>query len=155
MRRLVHTPDNTPNMVNKKEESFGVIVVCRTGKEDMFLLVRQLDHWGFSKGHAEGNETPVVTARRELMEECSVSDITIIPGMIFRDKYTFEQSGALIDKEVLLFLGTVENTECSPQQGEILECGYFPYDKARESLSFEGAKHILDEAKKNLENIPR
>ncbi len=134
----------------RKEYSYGCIVAHRSAEGDTFLLVRQADHWGFPKGHAEGDESPVAAARREIREECSVSDVEIIPGKVFREEYSFIHEGTTIQKENMYFLGLAASDACTPQEGEILECGFFPYAEARERLTYDGAKHMLDEAKTAL-----
>ena len=140
---------------SRQDYSYGFVVVFRAPEGDRFLLVRQADHFGFPKGHPEGDETPVLTAKRELMEECSVSDIEILPGKTFRERYTFEHNGVTIEKENLFFLAFAKSDACKPQEGEILECGYYPCNEAREKFSFESARHIFDEVQSILEHIPR
>ena len=149
MLHLALMPDN------KKEYSFGCVVVYRGPNGDQFLLVGQEDFWGFPKGHAEENETQIETAQRELAEECSVSNSTIIPEYVFRDAYTITYNGELIEKSIVFFLAIAGGTQCRPQEGEIKDCGYFPYVEARECLTYDGSKRILDEAKVILEKIPK
>lgn len=134
----------------RKEYSYGCIVACRKADGDVFLLVRQPEHWGFPKGHAEGTETPVLAARRELNEECAIPNVELIPAQVFREQYSFVHGDVTIEKENMYFLGTVASSTCSPQEGEILECGFFPYEEARERLTHENAKRMLDEARAAL-----
>jgi len=139
---------------HRKEQSFGCVVVCR-GQEDQFLLVRQLDHWGFPKGHPENGESMIETARREVMEECSVAGLALAPEHMFTEKYSFNIGETVIEKENTYFLAFVSNTNCTPQPGEILECGFFSAKAAHERLSYEGAKHILAEAERILSGLPK
>ena len=48
-------------------------------------------HWGFAKGHIEGNETEEETTVREVEEETGIKDLKIIPGFKKMEKYFFRQ----------------------------------------------------------------
>ena len=139
----------------RKEHSYGCVVAYRKGYEDLFLIVRQKDHWGFPKGHPIGGEFPVETARREVMEECSVAGLALMSEHVFTEKYSFEADGWLIEKQNTFFLAVSGTKRSVPQAGEILECGFFTFEEAYERLTYEGAKKILTLATEVLEGIPR
>ena len=57
-----------------ERRSYGVIPV-HNGK---FLLLKQnKGHWGFPKGHKEGNETDEECALRELKEESGIANCVL------------------------------------------------------------------------------
>ncbi len=57
------------------EEAAGGLVVNRLNQ---FLVIKVRDVWQFPKGHVEANETYGETAIREVVEESSISQPTII-----------------------------------------------------------------------------
>ncbi|MGA7862300.1 MAG: NUDIX domain-containing protein [Thermoplasmata archaeon] len=59
------------------ELAAGAVVV--EPKERRFLLLHEPaeERWGFPKGHVEPGETLLETARREVAEECGLSDLDI------------------------------------------------------------------------------
>ncbi len=128
------------------EHSFGCIVVHTANAQSRYLLVRQLTHWSFPKGHTEGNETPFDTAKREIYEECGISFFNLVPELEFTEEYTFNREGVPTKKVNTFFVATVETDEIHPQPAEILECTFAPYATAREMLTYESQKSILDKA---------
>lgn len=137
------------------EESFGFVIVHRAEDKDLFLLVRQLSNWSFPKGHPEGDETPEQTAMRELFEECGVSEFEIIPGVSFKEEYTFVREGVEHQKKNVFFLGIAPSVALHPLPSEILECRYVSYDEALGLFEFDNAKRVLGEAKEALTKLPR
>ena len=52
--------------------SYGAVVIEKTPAGFMVLVVGGYHGWSFPKGHQEANETPVETARREVLEETGI-----------------------------------------------------------------------------------
>lgn len=136
----------------KTEESFGFVVVLR-GSPDRFLLVRQFLNWSFPKGHGEVGETPLDTARRELFEECGVTDVEVLPDKTFTEEYDFERDGEQRHKRNTFFLAMAKDDVVRPLPGEILECRFASYEEAMELFEFENAKRILHEAREALRAV--
>jgi len=140
--------------MNKKEKSYGVILVLRRdGDEDRFLILNQTDgHWSFPKGHAQERETPRESAIRELREETGISDIefTGLPNII--DRYTFELGGDKYDKTVELFIAFTKEDKVVMQESEICEYKWATFQEALDTLSFEETKNVLRKAQKYLQN---
>ena len=69
--------------------SYGAVVIEKTPAGFMVLVVGGYHGWSFPKGHQEANETPVETARREVLEEtsidCEPDRIVAIHENFFRD----------------------------------------------------------------------
>ena len=129
------------------EHSAGFVVVHRGADGDRYLLVNQVSHWSFPKGHIEEGETPIEAARRELFEETALSDISIIPGFEFKEEYVFKREGMPTHKTNVFFLAAVPSmTGLKPQDGEIAECGFFPEADALALLAFPESQKILLEA---------
>lgn len=98
--------------------------------------------WGFSKGRLENNETPVMCARRELLEETGIDpdQITIIPDK--QISYINEKPLFKMDVNVVLFPAkcdsaipiqykTFENTiRCRSISNEILHAKWATIEEA-------------------------
>lgn len=83
-----------------REKSAGAIIFRRESfesaqgkKSQIFYLLLHYGpgHWGFAKGHVEGNETEEETTRREVFEETGIRDLKIFPGFKEIEKYFFRQ----------------------------------------------------------------
>lgn len=130
-----------------EENAYGFVPVYRDNGVARFLLVHQKDHWSFPKGHVEGNELPLETAKRELFEETGIKDITVIPDITFVDEFTFTRDNILTKKKNTYFLATVSTTEgLQPQIGEISECRFVTYEEALNLFEFENSKEVLRQA---------
>ena len=56
--------------MEEREKSCGAILIDHQDDQIKTLIVRQnAGHWGFPKGHVEGDETEFETAFREVREE--------------------------------------------------------------------------------------
>ncbi len=130
----------------REERSYGFIIVHKAGEEYRYLLVRQLTHWSFPKGHTENNERPIETAKRELFEECGISSFSLVEGIQFVEEYVFLRDGIETKKTNTFFVATVANEEIFPQPIEILECKFVEYNTALLMLTYEGQRDILEKA---------
>ncbi|MBP7804609.1 MAG: NUDIX domain-containing protein [Candidatus Pacebacteria bacterium] len=136
------------------EVAAGVVAVLRTREGDLFLLVRQKDHWSFPKGHIEGDESLLETARRELFEETGISDVEIIPDRSFTEEYVIDRNGVETKKQNTYFLALIKNADdLRPQEGEILECKFVSADEAVRLFSYENSKIILEDAESAINDI--
>lgn len=128
------------------DRSWGAVVVDSRG---YFLLVLHAsgNHWDHPKGHAEKNESATQTARREVREEARI-DVEIISG------FQFETGWVLPDgrpKKVVYFLATRKG-DCPAEgpEGEILDIVWLNYAQARERITYESGKLVLDAAQNFL-----
>jgi len=142
--------DNIP-----QEKSYGVACVFQGGDEDMLLLVRSKTHWGLPKGHPEGNESPIETARRELQEECGIIDIQFFPEHVFFEEYVFEHQGVTTHKTNTFFLAVVDDTALVPQENEIEECAFMSFDRARETVTYEGLRPVVDQIRDTVARMSK
>ena len=93
------------------------------------------------------------SAKRELAEETGILDINIIEEVYFSQNYSFEKDGTIYDKSVKYFLGLVGCvTSEVPEEfkSEISQIKWLPYDQARNLITYENAKEVLDNAHKYL-----
>ena len=125
----------------EKERSYGIVVI---NEKREFLLIkhRNGDHWDFPKGHKEGGETSEETALREVKEETGLL-VRIIDGFKERSRYSPKEN---VDKTVTFYFG-FSMGKVKVQEEEVLDFGFFPYEKALEKITFIQSKEILNLAK--------
>ena len=70
------------------KKSCGAIVYRKSHGNIEILLIKHVNsgHWSFPKGHVEGTETEVETAKREIKEETAI-DVLIDPT--FRETVSY------------------------------------------------------------------
>ena len=61
--------------------SAGVIPVRETSEGYRFLLLRAYGYWDFPKGGVEAGEDVLIAARREVMEEAGIEELTFPWGL--------------------------------------------------------------------------
>lgn len=145
-------------MAYTKEQSYGVVPVYKEGSKWLFLLVQhstnrsraprqeRAGHWAFPKGHAEDNESPLETAKRELAEEAGIVDAEIVNEAQFSERYFFTFEGSTVRKMVTYFLGIVKSKEVRIQEAEIVDYKWASYEEALELATFENAKAMIRDA---------
>lgn len=138
------------NLKKIQDNSFGIIPLYKnTENVFLFCLVQHAgEHWGFPKGHPDSNETEEETAKRELQEETGIKNCEIITDKSFEQKYIFEKDEIIYDKTVKYFIGIVSDISSEiPEnfQHEISEVKWLPYNEARELITYENAKVLIDE----------
>ena len=136
-----------------EERSYGVIAVLR-GQGDKFLILKGAigEHWAFSKGHAEKNETIKETAVRELKEETGISDCNILDLPLISEEYSFTRDNIEHNKIVQYFIGFVDSDVITLQKEEIAQYKWLNYQDALATLTFDGNKKTLEKAKDFIEN---
>ena len=127
------------------ERSCGAVVFRFINGERRFLLIKNKRscHWGFPKGHVENDETDEETAKREVLEETGIH-IKIFPGFKHKSEYTIR---GRIEKSVLIFLATTDDTQTVIQPEEIEDYIWLGYDNAISTLNYPNDKDILSLAK--------
>ncbi len=132
------------------ESSCGAIVYRIINSETRFLLIKnkRSANWGFPKGHIERGENEKETAYREVLEEAGIR-IRFLPDFRFRSEYSIQ---GRIEKQVVIFLATTDDTTTRIQQEEIEEYLWLKFDKAMNSLKFPNDKQMLRKANDYLIN---
>lgn len=137
-------------METVQDKAFGVIPVFKNPDGDFLFCVvqHQGEHYGFPKGHAEPGESEEQTAIRELAEETGIQNVKIASGVIYGQAYHFTNAEILYDKTVKYFLGFVASTDTQtpPEfKTEISDLKWLSYQEARNQLTYEDTKIILDQ----------
>ena len=132
----------------KREVSAGGVVFRRHVEAGYHvLLIRDsYGHWGFPKGHLEGNETAAAAAARETTEETGLAPLALRGTLETIDWY-FRLRGKLIHKFCHFYLFESAEGDPVPQEDEgITECAWFSFDEAVEQLGYENARNVLRKA---------
>ena len=133
------------------ETSAGGVIFRRLEGEPYVLLIRdRYHHWGFPKGHLEGEETPADAALREVREETGLAELVLGPRLQTIDWF-FRFRGRLIHKFCHFYLIESPTGEPVPQLEEgITECVWLPLGRAIESISYDNAREVLRAAAEQL-----
>ena len=100
-------------------------------------------NWGFPKGHVEDGETEEETAIREVKEEVNV-DVEIEKGPRYQLDYIIK--GKESHKTVVYFIAKYKSGKIKIQFEEVVDAKWVSIRKAKELISFENIRDILDRA---------
>ena len=135
------------------EKSCGIVLF----NSDEFLLIQHPTksngdegHWDFPKGHVEGSETELETAKRELIEETGIVNFRLFDGFKHRIEYIFQKGNEIISKEVIFFLAE-SNTKEVKLSSEHESFVWLNSDLAFNKLTYTNAKEVLIAVKTFLE----
>jgi len=142
------------------EVSAGAAVFRTVNGRRLFLVLRSPSgHFDFPKGHVEAGETEEEALRRETEEETGIRTLRILPGRTsIRYFYSArgeergwrvrEGRGLWIFKAV--HFRPAETTESAVRiSDEHIGFEWLPYDEARQKLTFENARKVLDMAEES------
>ena len=65
--------------------SAGIIIVRQVEGQWLYLFLRAYNYWDFPKGEVEEDESPFEAARREVLEETGMADLTFPWGTIYKE----------------------------------------------------------------------
>ncbi len=137
-----------PKRKPEREVSAGGIVFRRQPDQGArYLLIRDpYEHWGFPKGHLEGDETPAEAAARESGEETGLTDLVML-GPIRIIDWHFRFKGRYIHKFCHFFLFESPGAEVVPQLDEgITDFRWLTLEEALDQLSYDNARGVLKRA---------
>ena len=110
------------------------------------LLQHTAGHWSFAKGRTEPGESLEATARRELVEETGILDVTIVAPLAEPTVYVInDYDGVAVEKTLYLFAACTSEKEVSLSQ-EHSAYGWFTYDVALDMATHEPTKQSIREA---------
>ena len=132
------------------EITSGAVVYRKNNGEIEYLLLESQNKghfWGFPKGHVEGNETLEETAKREIKEETQL----VLPIDTSFHVYTEYDLPNGNRKQMTLYTADLTQSEdIQVQAEEIKNCGWFNYADARERLTYDNLKQLLDQVNDHL-----
>ena len=136
------------------EKSCGFVLF----NSDEFLLIQHPTkskgdegHWDFPKGHVEGIETELETAKRELIEETGIAEFRIFNGFRHRIEYNFSKDNRIVSKEVIFFLAesNIKDVKLSSEHQNFI---WLNFNLAYSKLTYANAKEVLAAVKMFLDN---
>ena len=138
-----------------REVSAGIISVRFTSGRKSYLLLKHANggHWSFSKGHLEEGEEAKDAALRELREETSLEVKKFFSGFKEKSSYSYEREGLSVAKTVIYYLGRVPPGSAVKLSDEHLGYRWLNYREARELLTYENDRELLDEAEEKLKSV--
>ncbi len=132
------------------EITSSAVVYRKNNGEIEYLLLESQNKghfWGFPKGHVEGNETLEETAKREIKEETQL----VLPIDTSFHVYTEYDLPNGNRKQMTLYTADLTQSEdIHLQAEEIKNCGWFNYADARERLTYDNLKQLLDQVNDHL-----
>ncbi|MCH3921396.1 bis(5'-nucleosyl)-tetraphosphatase [Limosilactobacillus sp.] len=132
------------------EVTSGAVVYRRTDKGIEYLLLESQNKghfWGFPKGHVEGDETLKQTAEREIREETQL----VLPIDTSFHVYTEYDLPNGNRKQMTLYTAELTQKEdIKLQAEEIKNSGWFDYATARQQLTYDNLKELLDQVNDHL-----
>ena len=130
------------------ETSCGFILM---NYDSILLLQYPQGHWSFPKGHIEEDDKDhFATAKRELLEETGISEVSIVDGWMSRTEYTFFSKGTPTTKQVFWYLANTDelNVKLSHEHTNYM---WVNFDEASEQLTFKQEVNLLNSAKDFLD----
>lgn len=149
-------PRPRPPARGRREVSAGGVVFRRTPGGPEFALIKANGRWGFPKGNIEKDETPEVTALREIAEETGLpierlGIVSSLPPV----RYAFRWEGVPVFKTVHNYLVELTGQAAfNPQLSEIEEARWFTPAGARRAIRFKNSLETLDAAIAGVDALP-
>lgn len=130
----------------KKEKSCGCIII----KNNKVLLVyeKNMNFWGFPKGHMEKGENEIETALREVKEEVGL-DVEIDNEKRYVLNYNVRNE---IDKTTVLYVASPKNEKIVMQESEIEDAKWCDFEEALNTLTFDNSREMF---KNVIEDLKR
>jgi 8-oxo-dGTP pyrophosphatase MutT (NUDIX family) len=117
-----------------------------------FLLLDYGRHWDFPKGHVEGDEDDLTTAKRELKEETGISGVIEVPGFQREVTYYFRHKrNGLVRKTVVFFLAECATCKIVLSR-EHVGFDFLSFEEAVKRLTFPSARQVLRAAWEHLKS---
>lgn len=132
------------------EVTSGAVVYRRQQGEIQYLLLQSTNKgnfWGFPKGHVEGSETLPETAKREIREETQLEPLIDTSFHVYTE-YDLPNGNR---KQMTLYTACLDDQEdLHLQAEEIKNAGWFNYEDARQRLTYDNLKELLDQVNNHL-----
>ena len=127
------------------EYSCGAIVFTRRDGQILYVIVQELaGAYSFPKGHMEGDETEIETARREVFEETGLHP-EFLQGFYEQDEYALREKPGT-SKRVTYFLAEFKDEALIPREGEIKRISLLPYEQAVNLFEHENTRRLFTAA---------
>ena len=135
------------------EYSCGAIVYTKREDRLLFVVVQEIGGaYSFPKGHMEGSETELETARREIFEETGLRPV-FAENFRETDEYDLSEKPGT-RKRVTYFLAEFADEQPVPREGEIRGIQLLTYDQAMRLFEHKSTRRILAAANDYLRRSP-
>lgn len=125
------------------DQSFGIVPLKKEGDRWFVFVIRHRGgHWTLPKGHPEGDEQPIESAKRELYEETGLSLVNLLFEEPLIEAYQFSSRGKPIHKTVQYFIGEVQGA-IRIQKEELQDGRWVDIIKAQEIVTYAQMKLLL------------
>jgi 8-oxo-dGTP pyrophosphatase MutT (NUDIX family) len=127
-------------------------VVIR-GREVIVIVPKRRDARGnrvlaLPKGHPDGEESAEEAAAREVSEETGVTAQLI--DKLGDVRYSYERNRRRIAKRVAFYLFQYQSGDVADHDHEIENARWMPLEQAREDLTYDGEREMIDRALSRL-----
>ncbi len=140
-----------------KDAAYGFVPFVNVDDQPLYLVtLHHKGHWAFPKGHAEGDETPLESAHRELLEETGLTPAQVYEQTQFSEEYVFTSpTGEQVHKTNTYWLAEMPSREVTPQVEEVDDFVWLPYSEALERMTFDTGRQSLQRAHELYEKFVR
>ena len=128
----------------RKEKSCGCMII--KNRKVLLVYEKNINIWGFPKGHMEEGENEIQTALREVKEEVGL-EVEIDEQKRYTLNYIIRDE---IDKTTVLYLATPKSEEIIMQESEIENIKWCDFDEALNTLTFENWKEMFKKVIKDI-----
>jgi len=137
----------------KVSESCGGVIV----RDGLVAVVNQHDNsWSFPKGHVDSGEERLECAKREIFEECGISDLTLIKEFPHYERFRISRGARGEDKStpklMIFFLFTTKQSEFVLADPIHPEARWVPIDEVSSLLTHPKDKEFFESIKNQLKN---
>ncbi len=138
----------------REEHSYGIIPFAKHNSEWKVFVVlhKKGNHWGFPKGHAEGDETPKDAATRELSEETGLNVEEFLLTAPCEEHYTFYRKSHKVLKTASYFPALVSGKPAL-QEKEIREGRWLSFEMAMMTLTFSESRTLFNQVQNELKAL--
>lgn len=127
-------------------ESAGGIL--RNGNRIVLVLNVRGNFWGFPKGKVENNETPSQTAKREVIEETGVGDISLVEKLGTYERKAADGQSVILRNHIFLFETSEEKLK--PLEGEALDAKWVLMNDVEGELSLKDDAKFFESIRSKL-----
>jgi len=147
------------------ETSVGVVLYFMRGRDPQFLLLRYPHgHWDFVKGHKEKGETDAETLLREVEEETTIQNVTILKDFRHEVRYRYTAKGSekekrqnkgrglYVYKKVIYYVAEAHEARVELSD-EHIDWSWISYEDALRMITHVNSRNILKNAHRHILTI--
>lgn len=137
-------------------DTAGGIVLGPDGR--MVLVHQGSNVWSFPKGGIEDGEEVLAAARREVLEETGLTDLTLLKELGSYKRYRIAKGGIGEDTSRpestrTIFLFKTEQTTLSPHDDEVLEARWCSVAEALTMLTHPKDRAFLESVAESIQSV--